>query len=197
MSSALKSPVRTAAFLPALAGSPSVARKTFLFFAATIVLAVSSWIEVPMVPVPMTLQTLAVVLVGAAFGAKLGFLAVAAWLAEGAIGLPVLAGGAAGAHHFVGPTAGYLFAFPVMAYLVGLCAERGWTGHRLAPTFAVMLGGHALCFALGWAWLSVLIGPEPAFTHGVAPFLIGALVKSALAAALLRTWKSAHTRLAG
>ncbi len=197
MSSAFNTPVRTAAFLPALAGSPSVGRKTVLFFAATIVLAVSSWIEVPMVPVPMTLQTLAVVLVGAAFGAKLGFLAVAAWLAEGAIGLPVLAGGAAGAHHFAGPTAGYLFAFPLMAYLVGLCAERGWTGHRLVPTFAVMLGGHALCFALGWAWLGVLIGAEPAFTHGVAPFLLGALVKSALAAALLRTWKSAHTRLAG
>jgi biotin transport system substrate-specific component len=152
----------------------------------TLFLALSSYIEVPMVPVPVTMQTLAVGLVGALYGWRLGGLTITAWLAEGALGLPVLAGGAAGLPHFVGPTGGYLFAFPVAGMLVGWLAERGWNGQRPWLAFAGMLIGNAACLVLGAAWLALLIGPERAIVAGVLPFLLGAVLKSALAAMVLR-----------
>ncbi|WP_413813490.1 biotin transporter BioY [Devosia sp. Root685] len=153
--------------------------------AGTLFLAASSYVEVPMVPVPVTMQTLAVTLIGAVYGWRLGTLTVIAWLMEAALGMPVLSGGAAGAHHFVGPTAGYLFAFPLVAALTGWLAERGWNGNRPALAFLSMVFGNATCLALGALWLAIAIGLEDAFTFGVLPFLIGGLLKSVLGAALL------------
>lgn len=152
----------------------------------TLVLALSSYVEVPMIPVPVTMQTLAVTLVGALYGWRLGAVTIAAWLVEGALGLPVLAGGAAGAAHFVGATGGYLFAFPVVGALVGWLAERGWNGERVGLAFLSMLAGNALCLGLGAAWLSVSIGLESALAYGVTPFLVGGVLKSVLGAALLK-----------
>lgn len=153
--------------------------------AGTIFLAAASYVEVPLVPVPVNMQTLAVTLIGAIYGWRLGALTVIAWLAEAALGMPVLSGGAAGAHHFVGPTAGYLFAFPLAAALTGWLAERGWGGKRPVLAFVSMLLGNALCLALGASWLALSIGFNDAFTFGVLPFLVGGLFKSALAASLL------------
>lgn len=152
----------------------------------TVFLALASYIEVPMVPVPVTMQTFAVTLIGAVYGWRLGAATIIAWLVEGAIGLPVLSGGAAGAHYFVGPTAGYLFAFPVVGALTGWLAARGWNGNRPWLAFVSMLLGNALCLALGAAWLSVAIGVEQAIVHGITPFLIGGALKSALAAITLK-----------
>ncbi|MBZ9682041.1 MULTISPECIES: biotin transporter BioY [unclassified Mesorhizobium] len=151
----------------------------------TLFLALSSYIEVPMVPVPVTMQTFAVTLIGALYGWRLGAVTIAAWLVEGAVGFPVLAGGAAGIQHFVGPTGGYLFAFPVTGALVGWLAERGWNGNRVLPAFAAMLLGNLACLALGTAWLAVMIGAEKAITFGFVPFIVGGLLKSALGAATL------------
>ncbi|MEO5804923.1 biotin transporter BioY [Devosia sp.] len=151
----------------------------------TAFLALSSYVEVPMYPVPMTMQTLAVTLVGALYGWRLGALTIVAWLIEGALGLPVLAGGAAGFAHFMGPTGGYLFAFPVIGALVGWLAERGWNGQRVVLAFVAMLAGNLLCLALGASWLSVSIGVEKAITFGVTPFVLGGVLKSVLGAALL------------
>lgn len=151
----------------------------------TLVLAIASQISVPMLPVPMTMQTLAVILIGALYGWRLGALTVLAWLGEAAVGLPVLANGAGGPAPFMGPTAGYLASFPLVAVLVGWLAERGWNGGRPAFAFISMLLGHALCLALGAAWLANLIGLEKAVLVGVVPFLLGTLVKSALGAAIL------------
>jgi biotin transport system substrate-specific component len=151
----------------------------------TLVLALSSYVEVPMVPVPITMQTFAVALVGALYGWRLGGVTITAWLLEGALGLPVLAGGAAGVHHFAGPTAGYLFVFPLAGALVGWLAERGWNGHRVALAFAAMLLSHALCLATGALWLALAIGPGQAIALGVTPFLIGAVLKSGLGAVVL------------
>ena len=92
----------------------------------TLFLALSSYVEVPMVPVPMTMQTFAVTMVGALYGWRLGGLTIVAWLLEGALGLPVLAGGASGAQHFLGSTGGYLAGFVAMAAIVGWAADRGW-----------------------------------------------------------------------
>jgi len=156
-------------------------------------LALSSYVQVPMIPVPVTMQTFAVTLVGALYGWRLGGITIIAWLVEGAAGLPVLAGGASGVHHFVGPTGGYLLAFPVAGALMGWLAERGWNGNRVVLAFLGMLLSNAACLLLGAAWLAVLIGPERAVMLGVMPFLVGALLKSALGAATLKLL--AHSRM--
>jgi len=152
----------------------------------TAVLALSSYIEVPMIPVPMTMQTLAVTVIGALYGWRLGAFTVVVWLIEGAVGLPVLAGGAGGLWHFAGPTAGYLVSFPLSAALVGWLAEHGWNGRRIVLAFAAMLLGNALCLVLGAAWLAVLVGVPKAMLAGVMPFALGGIVKSALGAAMLK-----------
>jgi biotin transport system substrate-specific component len=169
-------------FVPLRLTDRTLALKAMAVLLGTLFLASSSWIEVPMVPVPMTMQTFAVTMVGALYGWRLGTITVLAWLGEAMIGLPVLSGGGGGAHHFVGPTAGYLAGFPAAALLVGYLAERGWTAGSLVRGFGVMLLGNALILALGAAWLAVLIGGDQAIALGVLPFLLGAVLKSALAA---------------
>lgn len=168
--------------LPLRLAERGLAFKTMAVLFGTLFLAASSWIEVPMVPVPMTMQTFAVTLVGALYGWRLGLVTVLAWLGEAMIGLPVLSGGAGGPQHFVGPTAGYLAAFPVAAMLVGFLAERGWTVANVVWSFGVMLLGNALILVLGALWLATLIGWEQALALGVTPFLLGAALKSGLAA---------------
>ncbi|MGI3903146.1 MAG: biotin transporter BioY [Janthinobacterium lividum] len=153
----------------------------------TLGLALASFVSVPMVPVPVTMQTFAVTLVGALFGWRLGGFTVLAWLLEAAAGAPVLAGGASGLHNFVGPTAGYLWGFPVVAVIVGLLVERGWGGARPMRALFTMLIGNLLCLALGAAWLVPLMGASAAVAAGVTPFLLGGALKSALGAAVLRS----------
>ncbi len=152
----------------------------------TLFLALSSYVEVPMYPVPMTMQTFAVTLVGALYGWRLGAITIVAWLAEAMVGLPVLAGGASGILHFAGPTGGYLVSFPIAGALVGWLAERGWNGNRVFLAFAAMLIGNALCLVIGATWLATLIGWEQAIIHGVLPFILGGILKSALGAATLK-----------
>jgi biotin transport system substrate-specific component len=154
----------------------------------SLLLAASSHIQVPMVPVPITMQTFAVTMIGALYGWRLGSITIIAWLAEGALGMPVLAGGAAGLHKFVGPTGGYLLAFPIVGALMGWLAERGWTGHRVILSFIGMLMGNLLCLVLGAAWLATIVGTEKAIVAGVLPFLVGAVLKSALGAATLKAF---------
>ena len=154
---------------------------------ATALLTASSWVAVPIGPVPMTMQTFAVTLIGALFGWRLGAATVLIWLAQAAAGLPVLAGGNGGIAPFFGPTAGYLVAFPLAAALAGYLAERGWTGKRSALAFTAALCGNALILALGGAWIASFAGWEAGMVTGVMPFLVGAVLKSALAAAVLRT----------
>lgn len=156
-----------------------------LVLVASWLLAASSWVSVPMVPVPMTMQTLAVCLVGAMMGPRLGTLAVLVWFGQAIIGLPLLAGGSGGAAPFFGPTAGYLVAFPIAAGLTGVLVSRGWDGQRPVRLFIAMLIANGLCLALGGAWLARLIGPDAALATGVLPFILGGILKSALGAAML------------
>ncbi len=186
----------TPAFSPLDLQSRPLAWRVGAVVLGTLFLTLSSYVEVPMVPVPVTMQTFAVTLVGALYGWRLGAITIVAWLAEAAVGLPVLSGGAAGAHHFVGPTAGYLFAFPVVGAVVGWLAERGWNGRRPVLAFVSMLLGNALCLALGGAWLATLFGADVAWSSGVAPFIIGGVLKSALGAALLALLARGKTRTA-
>ena len=143
-------------------------------------LAASSWAEAPMTPVPMTLQTYALFVIAGLAGRRLALEIVVVWLAQAAIGLPVLAGGAGGLEALTGPTIGFLAGMLGAAPLVGQLAERrpGWPALIL-----ICLGGHALVLAMGWAGLVLSgLGASAAFAGGVQPFLLGAAVKSVAAA---------------
>jgi biotin transport system substrate-specific component len=153
--------------------------------AGSFLIAASSWISAPMYPVPMTLQTLAVLFLAGLAGARLAAASVVTWLALAAIGLPLLADGAGGLDHFSGPTAGYLAGMVIAAFVCGWLTEkpvmRGWIAMSV-----VFLVGHAIILGAGWMRLSALIGGEPAWEDGVAPFLIGMVLKSALAVVLVK-----------
>ena len=182
------------AFVPFKLANRSLAYKALAVLIGTAFLAVSSWISVPMLPVPITMQTFAVTMVGALYGWRLGGLTVVAWLLESFVGLPVLAEAMPGQLAFAGPTAGYLISFPVVAAFVGFLAERGLTRNPFA-SFSVMLIGTALCLTLGGAWLANMIGLEKAWIFGVAPFILGGVLKSALAAATIEMLRRSGIRL--
>lgn len=147
--------------------------------------AASSWISTPMYPVPMTMQTFAILLVAGLAGARIALAIVITWLAQAAIGLPLLADGAGGLDPFTGPTAGYLGGFVLAAFLCGWLAERpklrGWIALTL-----IFLGGHTLILACGWARLAALAGEQAAWDSGVAPFLPGGILKSVLAVVVVK-----------
>ena len=160
-------------------------------------IAVAARVSVP-VPgsdVPLSLQTLAVLLVGILLGPASGSLSVLAYLGVGALGFPVFAEGASGARHLVGPTAGYLWAFVPSAAVAGI-----WTGRtssrQLGWALVGMLLAHAVVLASGWVWLSFSIGPARAWQAGVQPFLLGSLMKSAVASIAVR-WKARSGQLTG
>jgi biotin transport system substrate-specific component len=180
---------RTADFSPLRLQGRPLAVQIGAVGAGSLLLSLSSHVSVPMVPVPITMQTFAVTLVGALYGWRLGAVTIVLWLLEGAAGLPVFApGGASGIARFAGPTAGYLLAFPFAGVAVGWLAERGWNGQRPLLAFAAMLAGNALCLLLGAAWLATIVGVERAITAGVAPFILGGVLKAALGAAALRAF---------
>lgn len=172
----------------------SLPMQAALLLFGTGVLALASQISVPMVPVPITLQTLAITMIGVLYGWRLGALTVLAWLGEAMMGLPVLAGGSGGLAPFVGPTAGYLAAFPIIAALAGYLANKGWTGSHVVKSFFAHLSANILCLAIGGAWLGYLIGAEKGLALGVTPFILGAVLKSALAAALLMALARRNTQ---
>ena len=177
------------------ARNPGWLRQLALVLGGTVALSASSYISIPFWPVPVTMQTFAVLMVGALYGWRLGGITVLAWLLEAALGMPVLAGGKGGIAPFIGPTAGYLFAFPVGAMLMGWLAARGWTGAHPLRAFWAMLLSTTLIVLLGGAWLSALIGPAKGWQLGVLPFLIGDVLKSAMGAATLALWHTARSRL--
>jgi biotin transport system substrate-specific component len=155
-------------------------------FSLLTALAAQVVVPLPWTPVPLTGQTFAVLLTGALLGPRMGALAMLAYLAEGAVGLPFFRGGAGGAHYLLfSPTAGYLFAFPLAAYVTGLLAERGWD-RRFTTAAAAMALGSLVILACGWGWLTLFYRTATdAFAAGVLPFLVGDAVKIALAAAAL------------
>lgn len=170
---------------PAVFETERLTHKIIAVLVGTLTLALASQIAVPMVPVPITMQTFAVTMIGALYGWRLGLFTVLAWLGEAAMGLPVLANGTGGLAVFVGPTAGYLFAFPLMAALVGFVTERFVSTDRLIATTLLHLSANFLCLVVGSLWLASLIGAEKALVVGFVPFVLGAILKSVLAAACL------------
>ena len=167
-------------------GFSAVARTVILVALGTALLALSAKINLPLPYVPMTLQTLVVLMIGAAYGWRLGTATVIAYLAEGAIGLPVYAGPVGGLAPLLGPTAGYLAGFVAAAFITGWLSERGWD--RSVPRLFVAMGlGHIVILAAGFAWLAfgMKLGVEKAWLVGIAPFVAASVIKNALGAALV------------
>lgn len=156
-----------------------------------LLIAIAAQIQVPMIPVPMTMQTFAVLLVAAALGFSRGAASAALYLALGAVGLPVFAGAAA--LKAAMPTIGYLVGFVAAAALIGYLSERGYAKNPLKLAFA-FVAGSAVVYATGVIGLMAILGidMQTAIQIGVVPFLIGDALKAALAAALLPVaWKFA------
>lgn len=164
--------------------SERLVRGVLLALLGSLLVAVAAQIQVPMYPVPMTMQPLAVLVIGAAYGSRLGAATLLLYMAEGAVGLPVFAGLKGGAAHLIGPTGGYIVGFVVAATTVGWFAERGWLRSVLLSIAAMTLGV-ALIYLFGAGWLATLIGFEKAIAGGVLPFLLGDAVKVVLAALIV------------
>lgn len=147
-------------------------------------------INLPNSPVPITGQTLGVLLVAMALGRTRGVGVVSAYLIEGALGLPVFANGMAGVAVLFGPTGGYLLGFVVAAWLIGSLADRGWD-KSFTKSFAAMILGTAVIFGCGLLWLSRFVTGETLLAAGLTPFIPGAIIKLSIAALVLPSiWKT-------
>ncbi len=153
-------------------------------------LTLASKVQVPFWPVPMTLQVLAVLMIGATAGARLGGATVLAWLGLGALGAPVFATGA-GLAYMVGATGGYLAGFLAAALVVGYLADKGH-GRTIGSALLMLLAGVVIIYALGLGWLAGIIGAEKAIAVGFMPFIPAEVLKVALGTAILTAaWKQA------
>lgn len=172
-----------------------VTKNIVLAFWGSILMAVCAQIAVPMFPVPMTLQTFAVLSVAMALGGRYGALSVMFYLAQGAIGLPVFAGGTGGLAVFMAGSAGYLYGYVIAAYVVGTLAEKGWDRSFIKASWAMFLGNVAL-YIPGLLWLGILLGwDKPILAWGLTPFILGDLVKLVLASALFTAvWKKISSK---
>jgi len=154
-------------------------------FSLLTALAAQIAIPTPWSDVPITGQTFAVLLTGVLLGSRLGALAMIAYLVEGALGLPFFAAGGSGlARLTVSPWAGYLWAYPVAAFLTGWLAERGWDRRYLKAAAAMALGSIVILLG-GMIWRLWFMSFDQALLTGVLPFLPGDAIKIALAAAVL------------
>jgi biotin transporter BioY len=168
-----------------------VVRQVGLVIGFSLLTALAAQVVIPIGPIPITGQTFAVLLAGALLGSRLGALAMIAYLIEGAGGLPFFSAGHGGLFYLMGPTGGYLIAFPAAAYVTGAFAEHGWD-RRFLTAAAAMAIGSAIIMLSGWAWFSVLMRTSPMLTiYATAiKFIPGDIVKISLAAAVLPSgWK--------
>jgi biotin transport system substrate-specific component len=157
----------------------------------TLLITICAKINVPVWPVPVTLQSFAIAALAAAFGLRIGVATVALYLLEGAFGLPVFAGASAGIPYLMGPTGGFLLGFLVMAAIIGYAADRGASSKPLA-LFGAMVVADAVLLVLGFVWLLVLSGNAgwidqsdvvgSAFRGAIQPFVVWDILKMALAA---------------
>lgn len=151
---------------------------------ALIAIAAQVAIPLPFTPVPLTLQPLAVILIGVVLGSTRGAAAAVLYLLEGFSGLPVFAQGHGGALWLLGPTAGFLYSYPFAAWVAGFVSERGW-GSSILRAVTGMLLALGVIYLGGWSWLAVQLGASAALAVGVSPFVLADIVKVAIGATLL------------
>ena len=171
-----------------LNGVNTTIRSILFVLFGTLLLAVSSKIQVPFWPVPMTMQTFVVLVIAMAYGWKLALLTLIAYLIEGALGIPVFAKGG-GLPYLIGPTAGYLYGMAIAAAVIGYFADLGYGKSIIKCVFPLILGT-AIIFVCGIGYLSSIIGFEKAIIAGLIPFIPSELFKIALAVFIIPTiWK--------
>lgn len=185
-------PTLTTRFFPQTA---SWLRDLILIVAGSLLVALFARLEIPLQPVPITGQTFAVLLVGAALGSKRGAAALALYLVEGIAGLPFFSGGAHGLGIVTGATGGYLIGFVAAAFVIGLLAERGLE-RSFRTSLIPFLVGTLIIYLFGVTWLAIVLGSlSDAITHGLLKFLVGDAVKLVAAAiALPAAWKLVGSR---
>ena len=164
-------------------------KKIFIALIGTIILAISSKIKIPFYPVPMTMQTLVILMIGIVFGWRLGVVTIALYLFEGIIGLPVFSGTpekGIGLMYFTGPTMGYLIGFLVAVFFAGkFNYDNNLIKNFLKLSFAI-----SFVYILGLIWLGGLIGwDKPIFKLGAQPFLLAELFKILIAALAIHQFK--------
>lgn len=191
----------------ALAPAQSLLTRALMVLGGSLFIAVAAQVSVPMLPVPMTLQTLAILIVGLSYGARMGAATVAAYLVEGALGAPVFANAGNGAAFF-GPTAGFLVGFVGMAWIAGFAVDRGVKG--VVPTALAAIVASALLYIPGVAWAmaaDAVLGLDASkwgaddfasiWQWYMSPFLIGDTVKAVMAALIVTGgWAALKTRKA-
>jgi biotin transport system substrate-specific component len=148
-------------------------RNVLLVVGASLIIAIAAQIAIPVPfsPVPLTMQPLAVLMIGVFLGARRGAAAAILYILEGAAGLPVFSQGHGGAIWLAGPTAGYLISYPLAAFVAGWLTRR--------PALA-MFAGLAVIYAGGFLWLAAIAGPQKALAMGIVPFVIADVVKVAI-----------------
>ncbi len=174
-------PTLAATLWPEGKTSPLI-RNVILAVLGSALMWLSAKVQVPLYPVPITMQTLVVLVLGIAYGPRLGAATMILYLLEGAVGLPVFAGGwseGGGFHLLYGPTGGYLAGFVVAAAVCGRLAQQGWD-RQIITAAGAMIIGNLIIYALGLTWLAIQIGMVDAIKYGIAPFLVGDALKIAL-----------------
>ena len=156
-----------------------------LILFGTLLLTISAKVQVPFWPVPMTMQTFVVFLIGSTYGVRLSFLTLVAYLIEGALGLPVFAAGG-GIVYLTGPTAGYLFGMTIAAAAISYFANMGYSTSYIKSFISIMIGS-IIIFALGVLYLGSIIGYTKAIQAGLLPFIPSEIFKIALAVLLIPT----------
>lgn len=159
-------------------------RDALLVVGGSLLTALCAQIVIPLTPVPITGQTFAVLLIGAALGPLRGTAAVGLYVVEGLVGLPFFAGGGSGLARLQGPTGGYLLGFIAAAYLTGTLAGRGWD-RSVRWAAAAMAAGNVVIYLFGVPWLALYLGWADAVTKGLLPFIPGDLLKLVAAALAL------------
>jgi biotin transport system substrate-specific component len=171
-----------------LTGQAMRVKQIILVIAGIAALAVAAKIKIPMIPVPMTMGTFAVLSIGVAYGMRLGLVTIIGYMLIGALGFDVFAGSSAetfGITYMMGGTGGYLVGYVLAVLALGYAARQGWD-RSIGKMALAMVLGNVLIYVPGLVWLAVLYGTDaPIFTWGLTPFLLGDLVKLALAALLL------------
>lgn len=177
---ALRYPVLAQVFWP----GEGIARDISLVLAGSWLMALAAQIQIPLWPVPITGQTFGMLLLGALLGTRRGSASMLAYLCQGFMGLPFFAGGTAGLARFVGPTGGYLAGMVFAAFVVGRLCERGWD-RRFSTTVLAMLMGNVSLYVFGLPWLALFTGWGPVIKIGFVPFIIGDILKIAIASLVL------------
>lgn len=177
-----------------LVRSQSLVREVALMVAGVAIIGIAAQIVVPLsfTPVPITGQTLGVLLIGGAYGARRGGITSLAYVALGCAGLPVFASGSSGFEVLLSATGGYLIGMPLAAGVVGWASEHGWD-RRLRSSLIAMVAGNVVIYLVGASWLAVAlgVGAGTAISLGVVPFVLGDVIKIGVVGSLLpAAWRA-------